>query len=435
MKKVWKALSIFALCFILASCSQGEAKESAKTETDSGKIEVEFWYPFTGKIQEANEKSVEEFNKSQDKIHVTAVGQVDYADIEQKVRQSVPAGTAPDVYINVINSVVGLGLDGITQPLTPFIEADKEFDMNDFYEGIVSSTNYNGEQWGLPYFNSTCLLYYNKTLFEEYGIDPASLDTWAGMEAAAKTFSEKGKTGILTNESMWIYESFIYSAKNSPFSEKLDKVNFDTPEGKKTISFISDLIREGYWDFPVPYNAANAETMKQKFFSQEGGMFFGSTANLSNFLEGAKENGWELGAAMMPMDQEHAATVGGSNIVMVNGMDDETAQAAWEFIKFMTSPENNAFGSEHTGYLPIRKSVAESEERKALEEKEPLYSVARKQLEFTKPAPTVPAYQEVFKIYNEMLESLVSDPSITVDEAIETATQRANEAIASKPLK
>ena len=124
-----------------------------RAEANGEKIELNFWYPFTGKIQEANEGLVEKFNESQDKIHVTASTQGNYADVEQKVRQSVVAGNQPDVFITVINSVSGLAKDGVTENITPLMDADKEFKVDDFIEGIVASSNVDGNYYGLPYFN------------------------------------------------------------------------------------------------------------------------------------------------------------------------------------------------------------------------------------------------------------------------------------------
>lgn len=421
-------LTILTVGSILAGCSGGaedtsnESTTSTET-TNEEKVELTFWYPFTGKIQEANEGLVETFNESQDRIHVTASSQGSYADVEQKVRQSVVAGNQPDVFITVINSVSGLAADGVTEDLTPLMEADNEFDIDDFIEGIVASSVVDEKYYGLPYFNSTPLVYYNKDFFEEAGVDPEQLATWDGFQEAAATLTKDGVIGGTQGETFWIYEANMNQKNGQLFNADKTKSQFASKEGIEAADFILDMVKAGSWQFPV--GEQGLEQAKQAFETGKAGMIFASTANLSANLESSKEAGFELGAAMLPEGDKRAVAVGGANIVMTGGLDDEKQQAAWEFIEFMTSTDSNAWASEYTGYLPIRHSVAESEARQALEKEQPLYAVAREQLQYAVPAASVPGFSEITNIWRESIEAIITDQNITTKEAMETADQRA----------
>ena len=383
------------------------SRSTTSPEANGEKIELNFWYPFTGKIQEANEGLVEKFNESQDKIHVTATTQGNYADVEQKVRQSIVAGNQPDVFITVINSVSGLAKDGVTENLAPLMEADKEFKMDDFIEGIVASSNVDENYYGLPYFNSTPLVYYNKNLFEEAGVDPEQLSTWEGFQDAANKLTKDGVIGGTQAETFWIYEANMNQKNGQLFNEDKTKSQFASAEGVEAADFILDMVKDKVWQFPV--GDQGVEQAQQAFQTGKAGMLFASTANLSTYLESSKAAGFELGAAMLPEGDKRAVAVGGSNIVMTAGLEEEKKQAAWEFIEFMTNTESNAWASEYTGYLPIRHSVAESDERKALEKEQPLYAVAREQLQYAVPAASVPGFTEITKIWRESLEALIAD--------------------------
>jgi sn-glycerol 3-phosphate transport system substrate-binding protein len=422
-------LTVLTIGGFLAGCTSGASQE-ATTSTDTAneeKVELNFWYPFTGKIQEANEGLVEKFNESQDRIHVTASTQGNYADVEQKVRQSIVAGNQPDVFITVINSVSGLAADGVTENLTPFMEADKEFKMDDFIEGIVASSVVDEKYYGLPYFNSTPLVYYNKNLFEEAGVNPEQLSTWEGFQDAAAKLTKDGVIGGTQDETFWIYEANMNQKNGQLFNEDKTKSQFASAEGVEAADFILDMVKAGSWQFPV--GEQGIEQAAQAFQTGKAGMLFSSTANLSTFLEASKASGFELGAAMLPEGDKRAVAVGGSNIVMTAGLDEEKKQAAWEFIEFMTNTESNAWASEYTGYLPIRHSVAESEARKALEKEQPLYAVAREQLEYAVPAASVPGFTEITNIWRESVEALIADQNLSTKEAMETADQRATEVL------
>jgi sn-glycerol 3-phosphate transport system substrate-binding protein len=429
-KKMASILSVLTLTGFLAACGNGATEEAGGTtspEANGEKIELNFWYPFTGKIQEANEGLVEKFNESQDKIHVTASTQGNYADVEQKVRQSVVAGNQPDVFITVINSVSGLAKDGVTENITPLMDADKEFKMDDFIEGIVASSNVDGNYYGLPYFNSTPLVYYNKNLFEAAGVDPEQLSTWEGFQDAAKKLTKDGVIGGTQAETFWIYEANMNQKNGQLFNEDKTKSQFASAEGVEAADFILDMVKDKVWQFPV--GDQGIEQAQQAFQTGKAGMLFASTANLSTYLESSKAAGFELGAAMLPEGDKRAVAVGGSNIVMTAGLEEEKQQAAWEFMDFMTSTDSNAWASEYTGYLPIRHSVAESDERKAIEKEQPLYAVAREQLQYAVPAASVPGFTEITKIWRESVEALIADSKLSTKEGMETADKRATEVL------
>jgi sn-glycerol 3-phosphate transport system substrate-binding protein len=431
-KKIASMLSVLTMAGFLAACGNGAEQAGTNTtgaaEANGEKVELTYWYPFTGKIQEANEGLIEKFNESQDRIHVTASTQGNYADVEQKVRQSIVAGNQPDVFITVINSVSGLAKDGVIEELTPQMEADDNFEIDDFIDGIVATSEVEkGKYYGLPYFNSTPLVYYNKDMFAAAGVDPEQLSTWEGFQDAAAKLNKEGMLGGTQAETFWIFEANMNQLNGQLFSEDKKKSNFASEKGVKAADFVLDMARNGVWQFPI--GDQGIEQAQQAFQTGKAAMLFASTANLSTYLDAAKTAGFELGAAMMPKGEKRAVAVGGSNIVMTAGLDEERQKAAWELINFMTSTESNAWASEYTGYLPIRESVATSEERKALEEKQPLFSVAREQLQYAVSAASVPGFTEITKIWRESMEALVADKNLSTKEAMEKADQRASEVL------
>ena len=62
--------------------------------------------------------------------------------------------------------------------------------------------------------------------------------------------------------------------------------------------------------------------------------------------------------------------------------DPQKVEAAWEYVSYLTTAENNAEFALATGYLPIRKSELDNPDiQKALSENA-LYSIAFKQLDY-----------------------------------------------------
>ena len=77
-------------------------------------------------------------------------------------------------------------------------------------------------------------------------------------------------------------------------------------------------------------------------------------------VEGAKGFGGldNLGVAPVPAGSAgQGAPVGGHNYVIYSGMDEDKAQAAIAFVKFMTSADSEAFTADKLGTLPTVKSA------------------------------------------------------------------------------
>lgn len=62
---------------------------------------------------------------------------------------------------------------------------------NEFLEGAALDATINGRVYGLPESIRPQMLFYNATIFEEYGIDPAMMDTFDGYLEAGRLLKQK----------------------------------------------------------------------------------------------------------------------------------------------------------------------------------------------------------------------------------------------------
>ncbi|CAM5215150.1 Carbohydrate ABC transporter substrate-binding protein (CUT1 family) OS=Ureibacillus acetophenoni OX=614649 GN=SAMN05877842_12214 PE=4 SV=1 [Ureibacillus acetophenoni] len=429
MKKIRLMLLAMFTLMILAACSSGESSSPEKENSTSGsteeKIKLTYWYAYGDKIGENNLKLVEEFNKSQDKIEVTAEFQGAYGDLHSKTQAAFAAGNAPEVTLNEIASMQVFAESGLTENLTPFIENDPDVNFDDFVEGLLGNSYIDGNVYGLPYLRSTPIVYVNATMAEELGLDPAGPKTWEEFKQWAKAATIPGeRVGLSMPVSIWYYEAYIGQAGGQMLNEEATEVTFNTPEGEAALNLWRDMIAEGSMTVPTGDGSSNVAT--QDFVNQRSLMYLSSTANLSNMLQLAEENGFELQTYFFPEGEISRVPTGGANMVMTAGLSEEKKQAAWEFIKWMTAKEQTIFASSYTGYLPSRKSAIESDEMKALYEKTPQFKVAVDQLEYAVGRPMAQAYPEIQKILAEEITRGVLEPNLTTEEILNAAAERAN---------
>ncbi|MBS4190609.1 ABC transporter substrate-binding protein [Bacillus sp. FJAT-49705] len=428
MKKLLAIFLAVALSFSVTACSS--TKEVATGEKE--KIELNYWFAYGGPTEEANKGLVEKFNNSQDAIHVTATNQGSYSDVNSKVQASIAAGNSPDIFVGQNIMMETFAKEGMIESLTPFVKADsEEVKIEDFIPGLLGNSYVDDQMYGLPYLVSTPLLYVNKTMLDKAGIDVSQLETWEGFSQAARKLSKDGVKAVSMESDIWIYEAFIAQAGGSMVNKDGTQYTFNEKPGVEALDFMRDLVIDGAWKVPVGDNASDVAF--QDFASQKSVFRFASTANLTQMIQAAEENGFELTALMLPKNVKQAVNTGGSNIVMMAGLDEEKKQAAWEFIKFMTGTEQNLYASKVTGYLPTRYSSIESDERQKLHAEQPMYKVAVDQLKYAEPRPMIPGYNEIEKkVYPQEVERLIIDHSIDTKQGLDRAVDRSNALLKNK---
>ncbi|WP_339226094.1 ABC transporter substrate-binding protein [Oceanobacillus sp. FSL K6-2867] len=433
MKKLSYLIMFTVMVLILAACGNNEATgSSGNSESDSegdGPIEITYWYAWGDKIGENNENLVEQFNEMQDEIHVTAEFQGSYDELHSKTQAAFAAGNAPEVTQNEIASIETFAKSGMTQDLTAFVEEDAdEIDMDDFNPGLMGNSYVDDKLYGLPYLRSTPIVYINKTMFEEKGIDPASIQTWEDFQSAAEKLTDDEHVGISMPVDIWFYEAFVAQAGGEMVNEN-GEIVFNGEGGVEALNLWKGMVESGSMRVPGGEPLQAADMARQDFATGRAGMYFSSTADLTLMLQLAEENGYELETIMFPENEQRSVPTGGANLVMTSGLDEEKQQAAWEFIKFMTASEQTAYASEYTGYLPSRLSAVESDTMQELYEEKPQFKVAVDQLQYGNARPMIEGYPEVVKILVEEIQRLMLDTSLEAADVLDQAAERSSNVI------
>ncbi|MBG9986182.1 ABC transporter substrate-binding protein [Facklamia sp. DSM 111018] len=391
------------------------------------KIEIEFWFANGGKVEEANQAIVENFNNSQDEIHVTATFQGNYDEQFTKTQQAFAANDQPEIFVIDTPYLEVANENGMLEPIQPLIERDsEEVNFEDFIEGVLGNSYIEDELMGLPYFKSTPILYVNKTLLDKTDFTLEDLGSWEGLSGAIRAIDNGDDiNGITMHLYDWIFQSFLEQGNGTVMNEDRTEYTVNSQAGVEAMDFMRELVEEEVWK--IPAGGETGSSTFSDFSAGVSGFAFSSTADLTNYLEAAQEGGFELSAVMLPEKEKHSVDGGGCQIVLASGLDEEHKEAAWKFIKFATSAEQNFVNLEITGYLPIRHSTVELNEYKQLIEDQPLYKVAYEQLEFAGPAPQHPTIQEAHTIWLEEMERMFNDlENISTQDALDRTVERAN---------
>jgi len=408
----------------------GSAQASAAAPAGGERITVRFWYGLGGQLGEVIEGQIAKFNQSQDRVEVEGVFQQSYDAVQQKFQAALVSGDVPELVQMEIHATPQFAASGALTPLEDFYQNDPDFNVDDLVPATLLNQRWDGKLYAMPINRSTPLLYYNKQLFRDAGLDPEQPPrTWQEFRDMAKQLTkvENGETtvyGFIPVSSWWYFESMVWSNGGELLSEDLSTVRF-AEAGAAPLQIWADMIHTDKTARTFSGDKAN-EQLQQHFIQGRAAMVLNSTADLGRYYRDIQD--FEFGTAFLPMMEghEHAVPTGGAAAAIPAAVSQEKKQAAWEFIKWWVSPEQAAFWSKNTGYFPVRKSSIELLTQEGYYQERPNFKTAIDQLQYAREAPLTPRFPAIAKeITKGMEEALINN--VPAAESLARAQERAQE--------
>ena len=358
MKKIISLMLVLAmLCSLLAAC--GSAKEEpAATEApaaeapaaapevkeEGGKTTITVLRPGDqDKVASFMEPAVEAFEAANPDINVEIMYE-SWPGWIQTYPTYFEADTQPDVVFWWDNKLHDSSAHSALVDMSPYLSDEL---ISSIPQGVWDLVD-TGDMDGLYYVPSsvdTFVLYYNKDVFAEAGLDPnAPPTTWDELLAAAKAIKEKtGKAGVgvpAINGAEVLQEfvgCFINQATDAPILDAASMPLFNTPEGLEALKFLEQL-----WPYvqesPTEYGRGELRPLMR---DGEVGMLIEGPWAISTMIAAYGENFSEespVGIAELPVGPNgKKITWAGTNGWIATR--EETAEASAKFIEYLMSDE------------------------------------------------------------------------------------------------
>ena len=291
---------------------------------------------------------VEEFKKIHPDFEVERID-MKGTELPTWYQTQVVAGTPPDI----VNIQGGLWLEYASQgglkDMTPLLERDKEY-KDKLIPEFLSNWVYDGKQYGMPLYVTKTLLFLNKNMMKEAGIDanPTSFDE---MMAAAEKMTGPGKSGFMTLNFDWLYWPLFKMNGIDFVSEDMTKAAFNTPEAVALVKKIAEATEKGVIDkiswtgrWVEPNGAFAAGTVGMLHAHAPAYLWFkskGEWVNEDTVDSIALPGGW--------------ATPNSHSLVISEGS--KHPEEAWDFVKIATSGVGAKAMGEGTNNLTGDKDV------------------------------------------------------------------------------
>jgi len=389
---------VLVASMLLTACGTKATPEPTKPlvvaspTTPKEPVKIDFWFAMSGSAGEAVQELVKRFNESQNEVFVTATYQGSYDDAITKLKAGLQSKDVP-----AVTQMYDLGLRllidlKVVKPVQDFIDRDK-FDVSDVEPAVRNYYSVDGVLYPMPFNTSNPVLYYNKDMFKEAGLDPEKAPrTFADVTEAARKLVKKDATGKTVQWGCsfaiygWFVEQFIavqggYYVNNENGRKALaTEATFNGTEGVKLLEWWKSLNDEGIC---VNLGRKTADT-KKAFDSGVVAMTLDSTAGLRDRVNAA-EGKFDLGVGFLPRSseadyQKSGTIIGGASIYILNLRPEAEQEAAWKFVKFMASADAQAYWHISTGYYPINSKGYNHPDDIAWRAKYPQFQVAIDQL-------------------------------------------------------
>ena len=374
---------------LLVACAACALSTPTWAATD---IDLFFPVPVQGKLAVEMQHLVEQFNKDHADIHVTAVYTGSYDDTNLKTHAAIAAGKPPAAVIMSANFVREYVINDEVESFDGLIAKDGQTPaqfMDQFWPALKLNATEQGHVYGVPFQNSTPLLYYSVDAFRDAGLDPdhppATWQDW--IDAATKLVKRDGASttrwGLMMPGTYdycgWITSGLAMSNGGDFYNTGYGgEVYYNTATTIGAVKFIDNMVHKAK---AMPEGVTDANAVTTAFFQGRTGMMILSTGSLSFVRDNMKT---PYRTAFLPRALVNAAPIGGASLIKPKGNTPEREAAAWTLIKWLTSPEIAGGWSRFTGYFAPRRAAYDLPEMKAFIEAHPDAKVALDQLAYAR---------------------------------------------------
>ena len=407
------------------------------TQSSAQLTEVPFYFPVAvgGPITKLIDQFATEFNKENLTIRVAPIYAGSYQDTIVKALTANKAGTPPVASVLLSTDTFTLIDEDAIVPIDNFVKtADDKAWLSGFYKAFLLNGQIGGKTWGVPFQRSTVVLYWNKELFKEAGLDPTKPpQTWAEMTSMAQKLTKKDASGKVTQYGVqipssgfpyWLFQGLTTENDVILANEAGTQTRFDDPRVIEALQYWVDLSKK---HGVHPAGVVEWGTTPKDFMEKKVAMIWTTTGNLTNIRSNAK---FEFGVAMLPQGKKRGSPTGGGNFVIFKKASPVQQEAAFKFAKWLTQPERAAQWGIETGYVAVSPAAWDTPALKKYASEFPPAAVARDQLQYAVAELSTHDNQRVTKAFNDGLQAALTG-SKTAEVAMKDAQREAERLLRS----
>ncbi|OKO80657.1 glycerol-3-phosphate ABC transporter substrate-binding protein [Bradyrhizobium sp. NAS80.1] len=384
MTSAWRLLQIVAAAAALTFTGRASAA-----------TDIALWHAMSGELGRQLDKLVSNFNASQSDYRIVPSYKGNYTETVTAAIFAFRSRSQPAiVQVNEVATATMTAAKGAIYPVFSLMRDQGEpFALNDYLPAVSGYyTDAAGNLLSFPFNSSTPILYYNKTMFRDAGLDPEQPPkTWPELGAAAKRLREHGAVcGFTTSWPSWIHVENLSAFHNLQLATRANgfagldaELTINNPVVVKHIAQLAEWQKTKVFDY-----SGRGQSAEPRFQNGECGIFIGSSATRADIKANSK---FEIGYGMMPYwpDVKGApqnSIIGGATLWVLRDRPREEYKGVARFFAYLSQPGVQAAWHQNTGYLPVTRAAFELTRAQGFYERNPGSEISFE--EITLHAPT-----------------------------------------------
>jgi multiple sugar transport system substrate-binding protein len=293
------------------------------------------------------------------KIEIISEPWSDYFTKMQTLWASGDAKQIPDVLF--LTPIIPYAAQGVLENLDPYIEK-AGYDLEDYWPGLLEYASYEGSVYGFPRDMSAEVLYYNKDIFDEAGVDyPTDEWTWDDLRAAAEALTVRDgdqitRYGLAMEGGKW---PLFFMQNNGAFFDDVrnpSTCTLDQPEVIEAVEFFAGMMNDGIAIRDANLSQAGGDAAV--FASGQAAMIIQNASRVSQFNQAGLN--YDIAPVPIPEGGQRAASAAGAAWTMSAGSDNK--DEAWIFLSWLQSTDGGQRIYTQSGeILPALQSTAKSD--------------------------------------------------------------------------
>jgi sn-glycerol 3-phosphate transport system substrate-binding protein len=426
-----------------AAPSSATAATSATPAATGETIEISMWHDNVAATLDAIEGLVNRYNSSQSEVKVKLAFQGTDAEEMAKLVTSLNGGDLPNIVQESEPFTQRLIDSRAIVPVQEFIDREN-YDLSDLNKKAIEYYTVDGTLRAMPFGVVLPMLFYNKNVFRDVGLDPESPpeDLEEVRQVSEKMLQRDAhgnvtRTGLAIDISAWLLDFILaehgdlYANNENGRSGRPTDVLFNGPTGQALFQWWHDMV-----DQDLAINVGRNPTYAETYLTLgtgRAGMAFGFSSALRSVVDalegGLAQTKVDLGVAHLPGVPGGTGLAGiGTRGLWILKSNAEEQEASWKFIKWLMEPEQQAEWYAGSSYLPINLKALDLPAAAETEAKYPQLKVAAElYLEASSSprlvlgpllGPSLDAVEIVMKAVEEMLIG-DKDPIDAINDAAE----------------
>lgn len=356
--------------------------------------DIAWWHAMSGELGRQLEKLASDFNASQSDYRIVPAYKGNYTETVTAAIFAFRSRSQPAiVQVNEVATATMTAAKGAIYPVFSLMRDQGEpFSLGDYLPAVSGYyTDAAGNLLSFPFNSSTPILYYNKTMFRDAGLDPeVPPKTWPELGAAAKRLRDRGAAcGFTTSWPSWIHVENFSAFHNSAVATRANgfagldaELTVNNPLLVKHIAQLAEWQKTKLFDY-----SGRGQSAEPRFQNGECGIFIGSSATRADIKANSK---FEIGYGMMPYwsDVKGApqnSIIGGATLWVLRDRPREEYKGVARFFAYLSQPGVQAAWHQNTGYLPVTRAAFELTRSQGFYERNPGSAISFEQVTLNPP--------------------------------------------------